>query len=192
MTIQTNYELYIEIVERPLHLASSIEYDDDMSTMDDSTVGLDLDDYDSDDDTATFASLSEDGTDGMVFYFDDDSVDLARVRATKRATTPSAVETYDDDSLILARNRGIVMSSETRMIDTSSDTIEIALNDEAPHSSSRHAMISRRSSQGSYRMDCFDDEEGMSELILPLAGTSDHRRAGIATAGSRHRSFQRR
>jgi hypothetical protein len=152
MTIQTNYELYIEIVERPLHL-SSVGYDDYMSTMDDFTAGLDYGDYDddNDDDTATFASLSEDDTDGMVFYFDDDSVDLARVRATKRSTTTSSRETCDDDSLVLARNRGITMSTETSMIDTSSDTFEIALNDEAPHSSSRHAPTSRFSSRGSYR-----------------------------------------
>jgi hypothetical protein len=193
MTIQTNYELYIEIVERPFHLASSVDHHDFMSTMDESTVGHDYDDYDDeDDDTATFASLSEDGTGGMVFYFDDDSVDLARVRATKRATTRSSHETYDDDSLVLARNRGMTMSSETSMIDTSSDTFVTTLNDEVAHSSSRHAPISRYSSRGSYQMECFDDQEGMDEIIIPLTGMSDHSKVRPATDGSRRRSFQRR
>jgi hypothetical protein len=193
MTIQTNYELYIEIVARPLHLASSADDHDFMSTMDESTLGLDYDDYDDDDDdAATFASLSEDGTGGLFFYFDDDSVDLTRARATKRATTRSSHETYDDDSLVLARNRGMTMYSGTSMIDTSSDTFEIALNDEVSPSSSRHAPISRYSSRGSYQMECFDDQEGMDEIIIPLTGMSDHSKVGPATDGSRRRSFQRR
>jgi hypothetical protein len=117
MTIQTIFDLYIGVVESPLHLV----YADDES----------IDSMAFDDDAISACSSNLGLYDSLFYGDDDDSINLATLEGNERLS--SAIQTaVSHDSLVLARSRGMGGSVGIDMDDQDAmlgDSIELSLND---------------------------------------------------------------